>query len=49
MLPPWVVLPSFVIFHRLLCLKDPINHTCLGVKLLHDYLFKIEKREKIIV
>ena len=36
----------FVIFYRLLCLKDPINYTCLGAKLLHDYLLRVEKRGK---
>ena len=43
-----VVLPSFMIFFRLLCLKDPINHTWLGVKLLHDYLFRVEKERKYL-
>ena len=33
------------IFHRLVCLKDSINYTCLGVKLLHHYLFRVEKRK----
>ena len=33
-------------FYRLLCLKDPINYTCLGAKSLHDYLFRVEKKRK---
>ena len=43
------ILPSFVIFYRLWFIKDPINCTCLGVKLLHDYLFRVEKGKKILV
>ena len=35
------VLPRFVMFLELLCLKDPLNCTCLGVKLLHHYLFRV--------
>ena len=35
-----VVLPSFVIF----LLKDPLNLTCLGVRLLHHYLFRVKKK-----
>ena len=43
----WIVLPTFAMFFlRTLCLKDPLNCTCLEVKLLHYYLFRVEKIEK---
>ena len=36
---------KFVMFIlKLLCLKDRVNSTCLGVKLLLHYLFRVEKR-----
>ena len=34
------------VFLELLCLKDPLNCTCLGVKLLHHYLFRVLKKKK---
>ena len=48
-----VVLPSFVIFffynfvfERLS--KRLVNCTCLGVKLLHHYLFRVEKGKEYL-
>ena len=52
---PWVVLPSFALvclilfcftFSRILCLKDPQTCTCIWIKLLHYYLFRVKKRKK---
>ena len=41
---PFIAKFCDLFFCKLLCLKDPINYTCLGVKLLHDYLFRVEKK-----
>ena len=43
----WVVLLSCVIFFfRILCLKAPLNCTCIGVKLLHCYLCRLRKKKQ---
>ena len=45
-----IVLPNFVLFFfRILCLKDPLNSTCLGVKFLHHYLLMVEKNDKYLL
>ena len=37
---------SFVL--RILCLKDLLNCTCLGVKLVHHYLFRVENLQNLL-
>ena len=41
-------LANFCDFYRLVCLKDPITYTCIGVKLLHHYLLRVEKKGKYL-